>query len=158
MHLHEIERPPVGEKTQNGKGLRFMQQKSVVITGQLVRDERHDKIKFRPREHAQDRHRTRPVPAGQHQENHADDDARMRNEKTEKTKIRKAEAEIWCEHGLERPADSPKISDLKPAVAAAPHRHDHDDHSPIAKLERQHLRPAHDAAAIAHKNQIGRII
>src|SRR6266568_8820822 len=81
----------------------------------------------------------------------------MRYEKTEETKIRKAEAKIWREHGLERPADSPKICDLEPALISTPHRHDHHDHSPIAELERQHLLPAHDAD-VANKNQIDSVI
>src|SRR6266446_3702575 len=81
----------------------------------------------------------------------------MREEKTKETKIREAEAKIWCEYGLERPTNSPKICDLKPARTAAPHRHDHNHHSPIAKLERQHLLPTH-YADVADKNQIDSVI
>ncbi len=67
----------------------------------------------------------------------ADDDARVRNEKAEETKIGKSELQIRREDGLQRSTDSPEIGDFEPALASGPHRHDHYDHSPIAQLQRQ---------------------
>ncbi len=74
-----------------------------------------------------------------------------------KLKKRK-EAQIGREHGLQCSADSPEIRHFEPALIFRQHRHDHDNHSPIAKLKGQHLLPAHDAAAITHKDQIPRVI
>src|SRR5437870_5173936 len=63
VHLYKVKRLRIGEKTQNRKCFRFMQQESVIKTGQFVSDERNHKIKLRPEKHANDRHGIWPVSA-----------------------------------------------------------------------------------------------
>src|SRR6266550_8458935 len=81
----------------------------------------------------------------------------MRSKKADESPIWKSKSQIGSEHGLQRATNSPKIGHLEPALTSSPRRHDYDNHSPIAQLQRQHLLPAHDAVT-AHKNQIGDIV
>src|SRR5881628_3743275 len=126
VHLQEVQRSRVREKTQNGKRFGFMQQKAVVKASQFVGDERDHKIKLRPQPHAHDRHGIWPVSTGQHQENHADDNAAMRGEKTDETPVWKAKEQVWRENGLQRAANSPEVCHFEPALISGTHRHDYD--------------------------------
>src|SRR4029450_4649664 len=81
VHLHKVKRMRIGEKTQNRKWFRLVQQKPVIKTGQLVGGIGNQKIKLRPEEHAHDRHGIWPVSSSQHQEDHADDNTAARGGK-----------------------------------------------------------------------------
>src|SRR5215813_1192217 len=112
MHLQKIKRARIGEKTQDGKRLRFVQQESVIKTRQLVSNQGNHKIELRPQKRPHDRHRIWPAPASQHQKDHADDDTAMRREKADESPIWKTKAQVWRQYRLQRSADSPETCDL----------------------------------------------
>src|ERR1041385_4628132 len=74
VQLQEVKRPRIGEKTENGKCFRFVQQKSVINVRQFVDNQSNRKIKFRPQPHSHERHGVWSISAGQHQEYNANDD------------------------------------------------------------------------------------
>ena len=65
----------------------------------------------------------------------------MGHEEADETQIGKSEAQIGSDNRLERPTDSPKISDLEPAPVSRPERDDDYEHGPVAQLEWQHFIP-----------------
>src|SRR5215469_10074110 len=81
----------------------------------------------------------------------------MRDEKTEKTQVWKTKAQIWGEHGLQRPTNPPKVCYFEPTLASRPHGDNYDDHAPITQLQRQHLSPGNDAVT-PDENQIADIV
>src|SRR5207237_10726955 len=85
------------------------------------------------------------------EKHHAYDDATVRSKKADESPILKTKTQVGSEHCLERSTDSPEIRHLKPALISGPHRHNDDDHSPVAELQGQHLLPR-QIAVTAHKN------
>src|SRR5215510_12826991 len=134
-----------------------MQEKSIVKASELINCQRDHEIKLRPQPCAHDRHRIWPIPARQHEENHADNDAAVRSKKTDEPPVWKPIAQVRRKDGLQRAANSPEISNLEPALVSAPHRNDHHDDAPIAHLHWQHLPPIHDALT-PDKDQISKIV
>src|SRR6266404_3586709 len=151
MQFQEVKRAGIGEKVQNGKCLRFVEQEAVIKPGQLIGNQGDDKIQFGPQKRAQHRHWIWPIFVRQHQENYPDDDAGVRCEKAKESQVWKSEAQIRSEYGLQRPTNSPEICHLEPALISAPQRHDNNDHSPVTELQWQHLSPRHSAVT-AHEN------
>src|SRR6516162_11601444 len=109
-----------------------MQEKSIVKASELINCQRNHEIELRPQPYAHNRHRIWPIATGQHQENHADDDAAVGGEKTDESPVWKTIAQVRRKDGLQRTANPPEISDLEPALVSRPHCHDHDDDAPVA--------------------------
>src|SRR5215470_14515061 len=101
-----------------------MQEKSIVKTSKLINDQRDDEVELRPQPYADNGHRIWPITAGQHQKNHADNDAAVRHKKTDKPPMWKTIMKVWRQDGLQRAPNSPEICDFEPALVSCPHRHD----------------------------------
>ena len=157
MHLEKIKRAPIGKKTQERKGLGFVQEKSVVLAGEQIDRENEDKIHLRPRERADNSDRSRPESVNQHQKNDADYDAGMGDKETDEAQIGKSKLQIRRDDRLKRSTDSPKICDFEPSTIPRPKRNDDDEHRPITELQRQHPRPGR-GAKLASDDQIRRVI
>src|SRR5215475_1263045 len=71
----------------------------------------------------------------------------MRGKETDEPPVWKTVTQVRREHGLKRTANSPKVRDLEPTLTSRPHRHNHNDHPPVAHLHRQHLAPIDDPVA-----------
>ena len=56
VQFQEVKRARIGEKTQNGECLRFVEQETVIKPGQFIGNQGDGKIQFRPQKGAQDRH------------------------------------------------------------------------------------------------------
>ena len=158
VHFEEVERAIIRKNIKEGFRFRFVKEKTVIEAGEMIGCERDDEVKFGPEKDANNGESVWSKMMGQHQKNDADDDAAVGNEKAEEANVGKPEAEIRCQNCLQGSTDSPEISDLEPTLASAQHRNDHDYHSPIAQLQRQHLLPADNPAVKTHKNQIRRVI
>src|SRR5438105_1096678 len=104
MHLQKIKRTPVGQITQKRKGLRLVQEKSVIHARQQIDREGDNEIDFCPKERANNSDWSRPKPVDQHEEDDSDDDAGMGDEEADETQIRKTESQIRRDDGLERAA------------------------------------------------------
>src|SRR5437762_13390884 len=115
MHLQQIQRPGIGEETQNRECLRFMQEKSIVKASEFINSQRDHEIELRPQPYADNGHWVWPVAAGQHQKNHAHNDATVRGEKTDETPNGKNIAQVRREDSLEGAANPPEICDPEPA-------------------------------------------
>src|SRR5215471_20508518 len=111
-----------------------MQEKPIVKTSKLINDQRDEEINLRPQPYADNGHRIWPITAGQHQKNHANNDAAMRREKTDKPPVRETIAKVRRKDVLQRAANPPEISHFEPALVSCPHRHDHHDDAPVAHL------------------------
>src|SRR5215208_559406 len=94
MHLQDIQRPRIGEKTQNRKCLRFVQEKSIVKISEFINGLRDHEIELRPQPYAHKRDWVWPVAARQHQENYADDNATVRGEKTNEPPVRETKRQV----------------------------------------------------------------
>src|SRR5205814_912109 len=88
MHLQQIQRPGIGEETQNRECLRFMQEKSIVKASEFINGQRDHEIELRPQPYADNGHWVWPIAAGQHQKKHAHNDATVRGEKTDEPPMR----------------------------------------------------------------------
>src|SRR5437762_11891114 len=83
MHLQQIQRPGIGEETQNRECLRFMEEKSIVKASEFINSQRDHEIELRPQPYADKGHWIWPIAAGRHQKNHPPHAATMRGEKTD---------------------------------------------------------------------------
>src|SRR5207302_4459574 len=142
MKLQEVKRRRIGEEAENTESLGFVQKKAVVIASDPIGNHGDDKIQFRPQEHFHDGEWVGPIFPSKHEENDSNDDSTVRDEKTEKTEIRKAVSQVRCEDSLDGTADSPKIGHFKPGAITGPHGDDNHEHGPVAELHGQHLGPA----------------
>src|SRR5262249_23591513 len=59
MKFDQVKRPPIGQKAQQRRGLRFMQKESVVLAGQKINCEDDHKVNFSPEKRPQN-----PLRAG----------------------------------------------------------------------------------------------
>src|SRR6266516_6552521 len=99
-----------------------MQEKSIVKTSELINGQRDHEIELRPQPYAQNGDWVWPIVARQHQENHADNDAAVRREKTDESPVWETIRQVGSKDGLQRAANPPEIRNLKPALASCPHR------------------------------------
>src|SRR5438045_707429 len=118
VHLEKIERTRVGQKIQERCRLRSVQEIAVIRARDQIDRDRDHKVKLRPGERAPDGIEMRAESARHHQKNNADHDAGMPDEETHEANIGKRIVQVWRDDRLHRAADSPKISDLEPALAA----------------------------------------
>src|SRR4029077_11856541 len=66
VQFKEVKWARIGEKSQNGKRFWFVEKEAVIEPGQLIDNQRDDKIKFRPQKRAQHRHWIWPIFVRQH--------------------------------------------------------------------------------------------
>src|SRR6476469_3722822 len=104
-----------------------MQEKSIVKISELINGQCDHEIELRPQPYAYNGHRVWPIATSQHQENHANNDAAVRREKTDEPPVWEAIRQVRRKDSLQRAANPPEISNLKPALAYCPHIHNHDD-------------------------------
>src|SRR5437763_15114111 len=107
MHLQQIQRPGIGEETQNRECLRFMQEKSIVKASEFINSQRDHEIELRPQPYADDGHWIWLVAAGQHEKNHPHHEAIVRGEKSDEPPIGKTIAHGWREASVQRATTAP---------------------------------------------------
>ena len=87
MHFEEVERAIIRKNIKEGFRFWLVKKKTVIEPGEAVGGERDDEVKFGPKKYPNDGECARPEMMGQHQENDADDDTAVGNEKTEESEI-----------------------------------------------------------------------
>src|SRR5438874_5655825 len=104
-----------------------MQEKSIVNASEYINGQRDHEIELRPQPDAHNGHRVWPIATRQHQENHADNDAAVRREKTDESPVRETIRQVRRKNSLQSAAIPPEIRSLKPALVYCPHCHHHDE-------------------------------
>src|SRR5439155_24436129 len=107
MHLQQIQRPRIGEETQNRECLRFMQEKSIVKASEFINSQRDHEIELRPQPYADNGHWVWAIAAGHHQKNHAHNEVTVGGEKTDEPPAGKTIARVRTEGCLKGTPNSP---------------------------------------------------
>jgi len=87
-----------------------MQEKSIVNASEYINGQRDHEIELRPQPYAHNGHRVWPIAARQHQENHANNDAAVRREKTDESPVRETIRQVRRKDGLQRATNPQKYA------------------------------------------------
>ena len=115
LQFQDVKPARVGEVVEDGGDDGFVEEEAVVDPGEMIDQERRDKVKLRPGQGAPDRTERWTKAARDQQIDDAGHDSAVPEEEADRANVGEVDLEVGRENGLEGSADSPEVGDLRPA-------------------------------------------